>query len=248
MTESKTEMDSISGASYKSRSSISSLLGNSTPSSTLSNCERRRRGIAAIEAVDRNIAIHQNIMQDDSSYSSLKDDQAFVKNADTLKEIKKRMVSELRTIPPCLDPDCTDHTIISKENEPTLDNSKPNDKKKPRKRKNKKQDSEGFAFPTKSARPTTPTLVPEPISTQNNFENLIQEPEPIIDSNQENTSPIIKLPYPITLKTAKSYRDQLKEISENFPNISIKTARRLHQAFSENGRRKRKPCQLSRTR
>ncbi|GFX56921.1 hypothetical protein TNCV_3566931 [Trichonephila clavipes] len=124
---------------------------------------RRRRGIAAIEAVDRNIAIHQNIMQDDSSYGSLKDDEAFVKNADTLKEIKKRMVSELRTIPPCLDPDCTDHTIISKENEPTLDHSKPNDKKKPRKCKNKKQDSEGFAFPTKSARPTTPTLVPEPI-------------------------------------------------------------------------------------
>ncbi|GFX64449.1 retrovirus-related Pol polyprotein from transposon TNT 1-94 [Trichonephila clavipes] len=194
------------------------------PSSTLSNCERRRIRIAAIESVDRNIAPHENIMQEDLSNSSLKEDEAFLKNVDTLKEIKNRMVSELRTIPPCLDPDCTDHTIISKENEPTLDNSKPNDKKKPRKRKSKKQDSEGFAFPTKSSRPTTPTLVPEPIPTQNNFENLTQEPEPMIDSNQENTSPIIKPPYPITLKTAKNYRDQLKKISENFPNISIKTA------------------------
>ncbi|GFS68111.1 uncharacterized protein TNCV_1363181 [Trichonephila clavipes] len=224
MTDSETEMDSIAGTSYKSRSSISSLSGNSTPSFTISNCEKRRRGIAAIEAVDRNIAIHQNIMRDDAPYCSLKDDEAFVKNADTLKEIKKKLVSELRTIPPCLDPDCTDHTIISKENEPTLDNSKPNDKKKPRKRKNKKQDSEGFAFPTKSARPTTPTLVPEPIPIQNNFENLSQEPEPMVDSIQENISPIIKPPYPITLKTDKNYRDQLKKISENFPNISIKTA------------------------
>ncbi|GFX45176.1 hypothetical protein TNCV_3432241 [Trichonephila clavipes] len=224
MTDSDTEMDSVSGTTYKSRSSISSLSGNSTPSSTLSNCERRRRGIQAIETLDRNLAIHQNILQDDSTYCSLKDDEAYVKNADTLKEIRKRMVSELRTIPPCLEQDCTDHTIISKENEPTLDNPKPNDKKKPRKRKNKKQDSEGFAFPTKSARPTTPTPVLEPIPTQNNFEKLNQEPEPMIDSIQENISPIIKPPYPITLKTDKNYRDHLKKINENFPNISIKTA------------------------
>ncbi|GFX63453.1 hypothetical protein TNCV_622521 [Trichonephila clavipes] len=65
-----------------------------------------------------------------------------------------------------------------------------------KKRKNKKQDSEGFAFPTKSARPTTPTPVLEPIPTQNNFENLNQEPEQMIDSTQDNNSPI---PYPITL-------------------------------------------------
>ncbi|GFW38612.1 hypothetical protein TNCV_3879811 [Trichonephila clavipes] len=73
-------------------------------------------------------------------------------------------------------------------------------------------DSEGFfVFPTKSARPTTPTPVLEPIPTQNNFENLEKEPEPMIDSSQENVSPIIKPPYPITLKTDKNYRDQLKE-------------------------------------
>ncbi|GFU00113.1 hypothetical protein TNCV_2256161 [Trichonephila clavipes] len=46
----------------------------------------------------------------------------------------------------------------------------------------------------------------------------------MIDSNQENISPVIKPPYPITLKTDKNYRDQLKKINENFPNISIKTA------------------------
>ncbi|GFS67063.1 hypothetical protein TNCV_1036221 [Trichonephila clavipes] len=56
----------------------------------------------------------------------------------------------------------------------------------------------------------------------------------MIDSIQENISPVIMPPYPITLKTDKNYRDQLKKISENFPNISIKNSRRLHQAFSEN--------------
>ncbi|GFW72063.1 uncharacterized protein TNCV_4789511 [Trichonephila clavipes] len=167
------EMESISGASYKSRSSISSLSGNSTPSSTLSNCERRRRAMATIEALDKNITMHQNLIQDESKKGYLGDDNPLLKNAETLKEIKNNL---------------------------------------------------GFAFSTKSARPTTPTPVLEPIPTQNNFENLSQEPEPTIESNQENNTPIIKPPYPITLKTAKNYREQLKKINANFPNISIKTA------------------------
>ncbi|GFS67061.1 hypothetical protein TNCV_1036211 [Trichonephila clavipes] len=162
MTESETEMDSISGASYKSRSSISSLSGNSTPSPTISNCERRRRKLADIELMDKNIAIYPQIIRPQDINDPL------LKNLEQYKETKIKWVSELRTLPPCIDPDCTDHTFISKENEPTLDNLKPNDKKKPQKRKNKKQDSEGFAFPTKSARPTTPTPVLEPIPTQYN--------------------------------------------------------------------------------
>ncbi|GFU98561.1 hypothetical protein TNCV_3653921 [Trichonephila clavipes] len=112
-------------------------------------------------------------------------------------------------------------------------------KRNPKKRKCKKQDSEGFAFPTKSARPTTPPQVPEPIPTQNNCENLSQEPEPMIESNQENTSPIIKPPYPITLKTVKNYREQLKKISENFPNIMIKTAGEYIKLFPKTEEEKR---------
>ncbi|GFV75162.1 uncharacterized protein TNCV_3190111 [Trichonephila clavipes] len=223
MTDSEKEMDSTSGASYKSRSSISSLSGNSTPSPTISNCERRRRKMVDIELMDQNIAVYQQIIYNNSLKGPQDIDYLLLKNLEEYKETKIKLVSELRTLPPCIDPDCTDHTIISKENEPTLDNLNSNDKKKPKKRKNKKQDSEGFAFPTKSARPTTLTPVLEPIPTQNNFENLNQEPEQMIDSTQENNSPIIKPPYPITLKTAKNYRDQLKKISENFPNISIKT-------------------------
>ncbi|GFS67051.1 hypothetical protein TNCV_2125551 [Trichonephila clavipes] len=162
MTESETETNSISGASYKSRSSISSLSGNSTPSPTISNCERRRRKLAEIELIDKSIAVYQQIIRPQDIHDPI------LRSLEESKKTKIKLVSELRTLPPCIDPDCTDHTIISKENEPTLDNLKPNDKKKPQKRKNIKQDSEGFAFPTNSARPTTPTPVLEPIPTQYN--------------------------------------------------------------------------------
>ncbi|GFW38605.1 hypothetical protein TNCV_3879741 [Trichonephila clavipes] len=195
MYDSDSDMDSVSGKTYKSRSSISSRSGNSTQSPTISNCERRRKLLADIELTDQTIAVYQQIVH------------------------------------------CTDHTIISKENDSTPDNLKPNDKKS-QKRKSIKQDSEGFVFPTKSARPTTPTPVLEPIPTQNNFENLEKEPEPMIDSSQENVSPIIKPPYPITLKTDKNYRDQLKKISENFPNISIKTAGDYIKLFRKRKKKK----------
>ncbi|GFU19911.1 hypothetical protein TNCV_2962601 [Trichonephila clavipes] len=218
MNDSESDMDSVSGKTYKSRSSISSRSGNSTPSPTISNCERRRRILADIESTDQSIAVYQQIVRPHDIHDPI------VEALAKAKKTKINLVSELRTLPPCTNPDCTDHTIISKENDSTPDNLKPNDKKKSQKRKSIKQDSEGFVFPTKSARPTTPTPVLEPIPTQNNFENLEKEPEPMIDSSQENVSPIIKPPYPITLKTDNNYRDQLKKISENFPNISIKTA------------------------
>ncbi|GFU61938.1 hypothetical protein TNCV_4022251 [Trichonephila clavipes] len=163
MTDSERDIDSISGVSYKSRFSISSLSRNSTSGSSLSNCERRRRATATIESLDKNITMQQNLMDNDLKNGQHGDNTALQKNSETLKEIKNNLVSELRTLPPCIDPDCPDHTIISKTNEPVLDFSKPKDKKKPKKRKCKKQDSEGFAFPTKSARPTTPTQVLEPI-------------------------------------------------------------------------------------
>ncbi|GFW65525.1 putative RNA-directed DNA polymerase from transposon X-element [Trichonephila clavipes] len=216
--KSRSSISSVSGKTYKSRSSISSLLGNSIPSPTISSCEKRRSILAEIETTDVTISAYQKIIRPHDIHDPIR--QAL----ENYKKTKINLVSELWTLPPCTDPDCTDHTIISKENDSTPDNLKPNDKKKPQKRKSIKQDSEGFVFPTKSARPTTPTPVLEPIPTQNNFENLEKEPEPMIDSSQENASPVIKPPYPITLKTDKNYRDQLKKISENFPNISIKTA------------------------
>ncbi|GFW03886.1 nucleic-acid-binding protein from transposon X-element [Trichonephila clavipes] len=61
----------------------------------------------------------------------------------------------------------------------------------------------------------------------------------MIESNQENKSPIIKPPYPITLKTVKNYREQLKKINENFPNIKIKTAGEYIKLFPKTEEEKR---------
>ncbi|GFY59421.1 transposon Tf2-9 polyprotein [Trichonephila inaurata madagascariensis] len=44
-------------------------------------------------------------------------------------------------------------------------------------RKNSKGSSDGFVFPSKTARPITPTPVLNPIEMNNSFENLEQDPE-----------------------------------------------------------------------
>ncbi|GFY67445.1 hypothetical protein TNIN_294131 [Trichonephila inaurata madagascariensis] len=99
------------------------------------------------------------------------------------------MVSELRTMPPCLDPKCTDHTILkSNDSDSDLSHINVNDKKQTHKRKNNKQDLEGFAFPKKTIRPTTPTQVLQPIPTRNNFESLNQDPEPMEEVTVEKTT------------------------------------------------------------
>ncbi|GFW09990.1 hypothetical protein TNCV_4207551 [Trichonephila clavipes] len=59
-----------------------------------------------------------------------------------------------------------------------------------RKRKNSKNNSDDFVFPSKTARPTTPTPVLEPIEVQNSFTNLDQDPEIVIDKTDE--IPILK--------------------------------------------------------
>ncbi|GFU47476.1 hypothetical protein TNCV_4823531 [Trichonephila clavipes] len=164
--------------------------GETTPSPTISNCERRRRILADIELTDQTIAVYQQIVRPHDIHDPI------VEGLAKAKKTKINLVSELRTLPHALTQIVL--TILSFQRKMTQppDNLKPNDKKKSQKRKSIKQDSEGFVFPTKSARPTTPTPVLEPIPTQNNFENLEKEPESMIDSSQENVSPIIKPPYP----------------------------------------------------
>ncbi|GFU61937.1 uncharacterized protein TNCV_4022241 [Trichonephila clavipes] len=61
----------------------------------------------------------------------------------------------------------------------------------------------------------------------------------MIESNQEKESPISRPPFPITLKKVKNYREQLKKISENFPNITIKTAGEYIKLFPKSEEEKR---------
>ncbi|GFW84051.1 hypothetical protein TNCV_1662181 [Trichonephila clavipes] len=89
--------------------------------------------MATIQTLEKNITMHQNLLENDFKKGYQGDNTALLKSSVTLKEFKNNLVSELRTLPPCLHPDCTDHTIISKANDPALDISKPSDKKKPKK-------------------------------------------------------------------------------------------------------------------
>ncbi|GFV56550.1 hypothetical protein TNCV_3551211 [Trichonephila clavipes] len=85
--------------------------------------------MATIQSLDDNIATHQNIMGNDKKNDRNGDNTAIQKNIDTIKEIKKHLVSELRIMPPCLEPDCSDHTIL-KSNYSVIDMTNLKDKKK----------------------------------------------------------------------------------------------------------------------
>ncbi|GFS50449.1 hypothetical protein TNIN_185241 [Trichonephila inaurata madagascariensis] len=133
MSDSEREIESISGASYKSRACLSSLSGNSTPSPPLSNCEMRRRAMATIQSMDTNITTNQSIIDNEKKNGYHVDTHAMQKNIETILEIKQTMVSELRTMPPCLEPDCPDHTIL-KPVDSVLDLTNLKDKKQPQHR------------------------------------------------------------------------------------------------------------------
>ncbi|GFQ77304.1 hypothetical protein TNCT_164981 [Trichonephila clavata] len=93
------------------------------------------------------------------------------------------MVSELAIIPPCIDPDCPDHTVLKPKNSDPDLITKP-----PQKGKGIKTDKDGFVFPKRTARPMTPTKELEPIGTQNNFDNLENQDSQPIQLTQDTPS------------------------------------------------------------
>ncbi|GFS39382.1 hypothetical protein TNIN_438801 [Trichonephila inaurata madagascariensis] len=114
---------------------------------------------------------------------------------DTLQK-KADLVSELRSLPPCATFNCSRDAAASKtlsllENEPsnqkanqdsinpveiitTPKSDKNKTKSKNKKRKVKKNSSEDFVFPKKTARPVSP-LVSEPVTITNSFSDLESE-------------------------------------------------------------------------
>ncbi|GFY68060.1 hypothetical protein TNIN_25561 [Trichonephila inaurata madagascariensis] len=184
------DTDSVSRASFKSRSSISSLSESTTSYPPVTDCQKRRQALDDIQSLDKNIATHRTILENEKKTGKTELIPKIQKRIDIFLEIRKKMASELRTMPPCLDPNCTDHTIL-KPNDSDSDLSHINDKKQSQKRKNNKQDLDGFAFPKKTTRPTTPTQVLQPIPTRNNFESRNQDPEPM---EEEYFAHLAKLP------------------------------------------------------
>ncbi|GFX31267.1 hypothetical protein TNCV_2060861 [Trichonephila clavipes] len=174
---SESDSDDESWKSIRPGSAMSTISDSSTGLQT-SDCMKRRKAIRAMEKLEFELTTHMKSLV----YSQAKGDMASIpkieKNIKTNQEEKERKVSELRTLPPCLDANCPDHTVLSQIN-PVPNSSKT--KIQSQKRKNEKEDSEGFAFPKKTARPITPTKALEPLQTQNNFETLTQDPEPVIN-------------------------------------------------------------------
>ncbi|GFY75897.1 hypothetical protein TNIN_74551 [Trichonephila inaurata madagascariensis] len=165
----------------------------------LSACQKKKQGLEAISTLDNTLAGHRIILENEKRTGRPELVLQIQNSIETFLEIKKKMVSELRIMPPCLDPNCTNHTIL-KTNDSDSDLSNVNDKKQSNKRKIKKQDLEGFAFPKKTVRPTTPTHVLQPIPTRNNLEMLNQDLEPMEEA-AEKAPPAPRNPLPITLKT-----------------------------------------------
>ncbi|GFU00017.1 hypothetical protein TNCV_1659731 [Trichonephila clavipes] len=91
-----------------------------------------------------------------------------------------------------------------------------------RKEKIPKNNSDDFVFLSKTARPTTPTQVLEPVEVQNSYENLDQDPE--ISVPTTTVIPAPPPPLPIFLKIKKNYREQLNKIMQKFPNVKSKSS------------------------
>ncbi|GFY59980.1 uncharacterized protein TNIN_262541 [Trichonephila inaurata madagascariensis] len=172
--------------SFKSRSSTSTRCGTPKPAEPTTDCERRRQAILRLERQNVLINGYQRFLIQERGHN----DEAGIckdleKNLQETIEARVKLVSELRTMPPCLDVNCPDHTTLKpKTNVNHNDNDNDiemiacnvNDKKSSLKRKNSKGNSDGFVFPSKTARPITPTPVLNPIEMNNSFENLEQDP------------------------------------------------------------------------
>ncbi|GFW95247.1 uncharacterized protein TNCV_314491 [Trichonephila clavipes] len=91
-----------------------------------------------------------------------------------------------------------------------------------KKEENAKNNTDDFVFPSKTARPTTPTPVLQPIAVQNSFVNLDQGPEIPADNAEEILT--IKPPLPVFLKINNNYRKQLDQLKEKFPDLKSKTS------------------------
>ncbi|GFS58278.1 uncharacterized protein TNIN_197551 [Trichonephila inaurata madagascariensis] len=178
----------MSDKSTSSRSSTPIRTGTPKPAmQPISDCERRRISITRLERQNILIDGYKKFLiaeRNNSNSTGIADDIEM--NLQETIQARDKLVSELRTLPPCLDVNCPDHTTLkSKDNDNLNDSdndiemisSNVNSKKSSLKRKNSKGSSDGFVFPSKSARPITPTPVLNPIVTNNSFDNLEQDAE-----------------------------------------------------------------------
>ncbi|GFU13409.1 nucleic-acid-binding protein from transposon X-element [Trichonephila clavipes] len=190
----------------------------SLPPEPTSVCGKRRAAMTRLKNQETMIDGYQKFL---TTFKHEKDEHGVHEQMkESLKETiaaRDLLVSELRTMPPCLDQNCPDHTEI-KFNKTQVEVVKPPQKK----RKNLKNNSDDFVFPSKTARPTTPTPVLTPIAVNNSFDDLEQDSDIPADNTAE--IPTIKPPQPIYLKITNNYRNQLDQLKEKYPDINSKTS------------------------
>ncbi|GFV26555.1 uncharacterized protein TNCV_2102201 [Trichonephila clavipes] len=163
--------------SYKSYEESISRPATPKPPEPTTACGKRRLAMTRLKNQDTMIEGYQKFL---ATFDKGKDEHGVYRQLQqSLKEAieaRDSLVSELRTMPPCLDQNCPDHTALDAKNK-DLKETKPNKTKidvnnPQKKRKNTKNNADDVVFPSKTARPTTPTPVLEPITVQNSFVNL----------------------------------------------------------------------------
>ncbi|GFX44469.1 nucleic-acid-binding protein from transposon X-element [Trichonephila clavipes] len=215
----------------------------------VSACAKLRDTVTGISAL--HLSIHGMDGRSPSPGNSFMD--MYISGKQAMIRRKAEMVSELQTLPPCTISDCQDHKIpstsVEEENNfvpspPVIENkienkTKINSKSKKKfskKRKQKGKDStEEFIFPKKTARPISPTSTQDPIETNNSFSDLEQDVEhpPSIETvTTEVVTPKIPPPHPIMLKIKDNFREQIKCISEKFPNLRNRIVNDVVKMFS----------------
>ncbi|GFU96826.1 uncharacterized protein TNCV_5093001 [Trichonephila clavipes] len=217
---------------------------SSTKLAQVAACEKLRDTVTGTSALQK--SLHEMNGRSPSPRNSYKD--LYLSSTQTMIRRKQEFVSELKTLPLCTRLDCQDHKIPSTSLEEEIDlepslpenkiktNSKSNKKKLSKKRKNKsKESTEEFIFPKKTARSISPTSTQDPIETNNSFSDLEQDVEHPLPKEKEVSTEILTpktLLHPIMLKTKDNFREQIKCISEKFPNLRNRIANDVVKMFS----------------
>ncbi|GFU52030.1 uncharacterized protein TNCV_862191 [Trichonephila clavipes] len=192
----------------------------SLPAEPTTDCGKRRAAMTRLQNQETMIEGYRKYL---TIAREEKDEHGVLKqlreNLEETIAARDKLVSELRTMPPCLDQSCPDHTELKVKIPQIVEVPK----KPLRKReKNTKNNADDFVFPSKTARPTTPTPVLTPIAVNNSFVNLEQDPDLPTDNTVE--IPKIPPPQPIYLKIKDNYREQLDLLIEKFPELKFKTS------------------------
>ncbi|GFW12683.1 uncharacterized protein TNCV_3883931 [Trichonephila clavipes] len=129
----------------------------------------------------------------------------------------------------------------SNSNDPKLNeviDSKSKKKNLSKKRKNKgKESTEEFIFLKKTARPVSSTSTQDPIETSNHFSDLEQDVEQPLPTDSQITIQEVNpktMLHPVMFKIKKNFREQIKFIYKNFPNIRNRTAGDGIKIFTNN--------------